>query len=188
MNKLNEFISSKQGKRVSLGKLWQQYIAVNQSVNGLCIDIGHWSTFWSASLTVLFTGFITLQCYLFYIVTFVPTLPFIWRSYFISALFNWTMFQVSIIKMCSNVVKCNSAIERANRKFYLAFFCASVLKPNAEMLEKTIILKAELLQNSHRLRPYCMVLLDNYRITSKTFYMVCVWMFWQLNLLIDFFP
>ena len=165
-------------KNTSLGKLWQQYIAVNQAVNDLCSDIGNWSTFWSASLTIFFIGFITLQCYLFYIVTFVPTLPFIWRSYFITALFNVTVFQFSIIQMCSSVAKCNSAIEKANQKFYLAFFCPGAFKSKPEKLEKAIILKAELLQSSHRLRPYCMVLLDNYRITSKTFYMVCAWTLW----------
>ncbi|KAH9404164.1 hypothetical protein TYRP_014680 [Tyrophagus putrescentiae] len=74
--------------------------------------------------------------------------------------------------MCSSVAKCNSAIEKANQKFYLAFFCPGAFKSKPEKLEKAIILKAELLQSSHRLRPYCMVLLDNYRITSKTFYML----------------
>ncbi|KAH9391809.1 hypothetical protein TYRP_022516 [Tyrophagus putrescentiae] len=45
-------------------------------------------------------------------------------------------------------------------------------KDGFKWLPKTYQLKAEWLQSAHRLRLYCMVLLDNYRITSKTFYLI----------------
>ncbi len=168
MNQLNEFLlgSRKQRKNnAPLGRLWQQFTSLNQSVIELAVDISHWSAFWSPSLTTFLVGFITFQCYLVYIVTLVPTLSFFWRSYFTYVLVNCTVFHIYIIQLCSKVVQVNGAIERANRRFYLACFCISgafKTKQAAEKLAKAIILKAELLQNSHRLRPYCMVLLDNY--------------------------
>ena len=180
LNQLNEqFLSSRsssskqKSKNIFFGRLWRQFISVNRSVIELAVDISHRSAFWSPSLTIYFFGFITFQCYLLYIVAFVPTLTFFWRSYFTLALVNWTVFQIYVIQVCSVVVRCNGAIERANRKFYLEFFlCAGAFKTKPKKLTKTLILKAEWLQSSHRLRPYCMVLLDNYRITSQTFYLV----------------
>ena len=92
------------------------------------------------------------------------------------------------------MVRRNGALERANRRFYLLAFvgAGAQLKTEAEtaaeaeaetetaaeraqkriLARAIILLKAELLQGSHRLQPYCLVLLDNYRITSKTFYLV----------------
>ncbi|KAH9390524.1 hypothetical protein TYRP_022939 [Tyrophagus putrescentiae] len=55
MNQLNEFLlgSRKQRKNnAPLGRLWQQFTSLNQSVIELAVDISHWSAFWSPSLTL----------------------------------------------------------------------------------------------------------------------------------------
>ncbi len=51
---------------------------------------------------------------------------------------------------------------------------SNMLKKNWKgvLLNALCVLQVEWLQGSQRLKPYCMHLLDNYRVTSKTFYMV----------------
>ncbi|KAH9390521.1 hypothetical protein TYRP_022936 [Tyrophagus putrescentiae] len=77
-----------------------------------------------------------VACYLVYIVTLVPTLSFFWRSYFTYVLVNCTVFHIYIIQLCSRVVQVNGAIERANRRFYLACFCISGAFKTKQAAEK----------------------------------------------------
>ena len=114
-----------------------------------------------------------MQCYLAYITLFADDrLPLIARLYFAYALFDVEALQYALLYQCAQVASLNGAIEAANRQFYLNF----QKMDNFKLVNGngTAILKAEWLQSSGRLRPYAMLLLDNYRITVKTFYLVTI--------------
>ncbi|KAH9398041.1 hypothetical protein TYRP_019415 [Tyrophagus putrescentiae] len=114
-------------------------------------------------------GQITIQSYMAYITFFVSDIPLNSLVIFAYAAVFMEVIIFMLVYFSSKVAKCSSAIERANAQFFMNF---SQLGGFKFYLPKGQVLKAEWLQSAHRLRPYCMVLLDNYRITSKTFYLV----------------
>ncbi|KAH9390394.1 hypothetical protein TYRP_023098, partial [Tyrophagus putrescentiae] len=155
---------------------WRKYLAINGSIISLAVDIERSSALWTASLTIYLGGLITLQCYEVYIVFFKENASFAAVFVFLYAIVEIGMVQFLLIRTAAKVVKTNGAIERVNR--VLAFHFSQLFnlkrrssKTGATAVNLKELLKAEWLQQSHRLKPYCMHLLDNYRITSKTFYM-----------------
>ncbi|KAH9390403.1 hypothetical protein TYRP_023107 [Tyrophagus putrescentiae] len=111
---------------------------------------------------------ITIQSYMAYITFFVNDIPLNSLVMFAYAAVFMEIIIFMLVFFCCKVAQCSGALERANAQFCMAF----LQKGGFKNFPKGLILKAEWLQSAHRLRPYCMVLLDNYRITSKTFYLV----------------
>ena len=101
-----------------------------------------------------------------YIVFFLPSLPLIARSLFLYSLLEVEAAQFALVHQCAKLATNGAKLEKACRQFYLASFV------NHKNNSKSFALKAEHLQTARRLRPFSMHLLDNYRITSKTFYAV----------------
>ncbi len=64
---------SKSSSTLGLKKCWLQYLLVNGSIMGLMSDIERYSNLWRISLTVYFSSFISLQCYVAYIAFFMKT-------------------------------------------------------------------------------------------------------------------
>lgn len=158
-----------------------KFLQLNQELNNLCSDIHSTAIFWSTPLTVFFCGFITMQSYVAYIVFFEPRLHPLNRAYFIGILFTLGLFLYLPIGVCSRLAAGNSAIERASSRFYCRYFSvgSSVQKQWQQKRAYLVrwLAKAEVLTARNRLRPYCMYLLDGYRITSRFFYMVMLFLF-----------
>ncbi|KAH9396760.1 hypothetical protein TYRP_003056 [Tyrophagus putrescentiae] len=129
----------------SIHSFWAAYEQLNGDLLRLCGHIRQSSAFWSPFLSVYFAGQIVIQCYVVYICFFIPSLPTVVKVMAIACFTLFLILLFAMISTCAQVAALNDGLERAN---------------------------AEWLQTSGRLEPYCMVLLDNYAISSKTFYLV----------------
>lgn len=177
LTKLNDKISKNFQRKFKVEKLaylqlivWKQFTSLNKNLANLCVDVKLYSDFWKVPISVYFAGYITLQCYLAYITFFMNTLPFLEQLFFAYALLVVELLLYTLLYMCARVAKINGKLERANRKFYLNFSYSGGF---TKVVNRLNIFQAERLQVSGRLRPFAIVLLDNYRITVDTFYLVC---------------
>lgn len=172
-------IFSKQNLNRLFSSTWRDYLAANHSLADLCSDIDRFSAYWGAPLTVYFVGFITIQCYFAYILFFVKDVDLLNRIFFLYVLLQVELFQFVLISELAKVAKLSGRLEKACLGFYLAAFIIKGRNSRRKLAKRSmnisiyfVLLKAEGLQLSGRLRAYSMHLLDNYRITSKTFYAV----------------
>lgn len=148
--------------------LWRKYLSLNRQLASLSVNIERCASFWSAPLSAYFGGFLLIQCYLMYILLFIQGLPLITRLFFGYIVLVTEMFHYVLIAQCAKVAKGSGRLEAVNGRFYrLAFLQAKILQGKIR-----VILKAESFALARRLLPYAMRLLDNYRVTSKTFYLV----------------
>lgn len=158
--------------------LWRQYLALNHSLLALCVHIERTASFWAAPVTVYLGGFIILQCYLAYATFFIKAeTPILVRLFFGYGLMIIAVLQYGLLLACSRVAKASGRLERVNREFYHSAFLIIDKRrgrgPDKNWLAHCFsILKAERLQAAGRLRPYAIHLLDSYRVTAKTFYLV----------------
>lgn len=86
--------------------------------------------------------------------------------------------QYALIFQCARVAKANDRQERISLRLYLAN-CLHLINKKVNGInfggvncKVSTLLKVESFTLCRRLRPYCLYLLDDYRITSKTFYVV----------------
>lgn len=105
----------------SLRRFWRQFISLNRTVIGLCSDIEAFSRYWRHFLTILFGTFITMQCYLAYIVFFIPSLTFVQKYIFIYVIVEVDFILFFFIHYCAKLVKANGRIEGESRQFYVRF-------------------------------------------------------------------
>lgn len=125
-----------------------------------------------------------MQCYLGYIAFFIAELPLAARCLFLYGLLEVQLAQFVLIMRCAKVAANSAQIERENGRFYVNIqqVClvqgellgnsVTISRKRWQLFDSYFILKAERLQLSGRLRPFAMRMLDNYLITSKTFYAV----------------
>ena len=106
---------------LGLKKCWLQYLLVNGSIMGLMSDIERYSDLWRISLTVYFSSFISLQCYVAYIAFFMQTAYIASKFLFFFGLLELEIFQFFLIHICAKVASTSSAIERENQKLGLLF-------------------------------------------------------------------
>ncbi|KAH9397261.1 hypothetical protein TYRP_003571 [Tyrophagus putrescentiae] len=78
---------------LGLKKCWLQYLSVNGSIISLMSDIERYSDLWRISLTVYFSSFISLQCYVAYIAFFMQTAYIASKFLFIFGLLELEIFQ-----------------------------------------------------------------------------------------------
>ena len=97
----------------------KNYLQINRFLAALMTDIENCASYYSAVLSVYFVGFITIQCYLAYIVFFVPNLIFLVKLFVFYSLVLIEFFQLLLIQKFSKLTECNSKLEKANAKFYL---------------------------------------------------------------------
>lgn len=99
-----------------------KYFNINRLINNLCIDIKKRSQFWTSSLTMLFIGYITIQCYLAYIVFIVANMPLIERLFILYAILSIELMQFSLIHQCAKINNANYQLEKINKKINFYFF------------------------------------------------------------------
>lgn len=101
--------------------LWNDYLRVNRLLISLSTDIEQCASYFSCPITVYFMGFITLQCYLAYIVFFVSNLNLFVNLFFLYCLTLVETCQFILNHSLSKLTQCNGKLEKANEKFYLLF-------------------------------------------------------------------
>lgn len=151
--------------------LTHQFLQLNGSLARLCAFTARCSAYWSPPLSAYFLGFTAIQCYMTYIVFFLPALPLVARSLFLYSLLEVEAAQFALVHQCAKVASNGTRLEKACGRFYLNLFVRRN-HPTGATFDCCFALKAAHLQTARRLRPYSMRLLDNYRVTSKTFYAV----------------
>ncbi|KAH9403721.1 hypothetical protein TYRP_014911 [Tyrophagus putrescentiae] len=144
-----------------------QFCRLNGVILATCRNIEAVGRFWQPVLTILFPYFITVQCYLMYLAVFVE-MPFDERVIFALVQCEMTPIFFFLIKQSAKVVSNNGRFLRENRRFYLTLTRMASDKDEVN-IESFII--------PHRFYSYAFKLLNEYRITSKTFE--------SLSLLID---
>ena len=160
----------RKNKTHKLAILWARFNGLNSQLNALCGNIDETTTFWKPPVTILILCLIVAQCYLMYIVLFIGTIPLAQKIIPFAAFIQSELALFLLIDQCARVVKWNRAIEHAIRKFcFMSCKWRVVLRIRKDISQ---ILKAETLQSSRRLHCYAFRMFDDYRITSKTFYVV----------------
>lgn len=173
----------KQQKSFAIQKFsWARYLGLQRQLASLAVDIERCSDFWTANLSAYFFGFLLIQAYQAYTVLFSADLPPVSQIFFTYILIATETFQYLLIHQCAKVASGNGRLERVNARFYSLHFCAGfvhfpgqVTAFKRRQADKRVILKAAAFQAFQRLRPYALHLLDDYRITSKTFYVVLIY-------------
>lgn len=150
---------------------WNLFLSLNRCSSNLVVDIDKCSNYWKTPLSGYFLGFLAINCYLVYILLFIPQLPLVAKSFFTFAFFFTEIFQYFLIHQCSKVAKESRQIEKVCFSFCY-FYLRKCTLNRKNVANFSTLLKIEHFQVQGRLKPYCMKLLDNYRITSKTFYVV----------------
>ncbi|KAH9406339.1 Galectin, partial [Tyrophagus putrescentiae] len=85
-------------------------------------------------------------------------------------------FHWALIHQCAKVATGNRCLKKANARFYKLVFLSSQQIGHLKNNQSSVFqIKAEWLQLHHRLHPFAVHLLDSYRITSKTFYLVSIY-------------
>ncbi len=97
----------------------KNYLHINRFLAVLMTDIENCANYYSSVLSVYFVGFITIQCYLAYIVFFVPNLIFLVKLFVFYSLVLVETFQFALIQSLCKLTTCNGKLEKANAKFYL---------------------------------------------------------------------
>ena len=101
-----------------LPKLWGGNQVTNKRVNQLCVNIEDYAQFWKASLTIVFIGYITMLCYLLYIVAFVGSTPLAMRMFLLILLVNFVVALFGLIDQSARMDRLNGQIEQVNREFF----------------------------------------------------------------------
>ncbi len=153
-----------------------RFLELNKNLAYLAKNFKQFSAFWVVPLSTHFAALIAVQCYLAYISFFVTRLFVFLRILLIYGLFLAEALQWALIHRCAKVATENRRLEKVNARFYSLLFINSKENKHFTKSKNQVIfqIKAEWLGSHHRLRPFVMHLLDNCRITSKTFYFVGV--------------
>lgn len=127
--------------RKKFTSVWKAYFATNQSITHLCENIKKSSDAWTAPFSAYFAGLISLQCYLMYILLFIPGLPFFSQFIFGYGFLVLLLSQFLLISQCAKVAKNGKQIESANLAFYMNLLCQQKFKlPRSKLLLKVKIL------------------------------------------------
>ncbi len=167
---LNNLIEKKKNKSTS------SILDLNKNLAYLATDIWRFSSFWAGPLSTHFASFIAIQCYLGYVAFFVRELSVFFKVLFVYGLLLVETFHWALIHQCAKVATGNRCLKKANAHFYKLVFLSSQQIGHLKNNQSSVFqIKAEWLQLHHRLHPFAVHLLDSYRITSKTFYLVSIY-------------
>lgn len=118
--KLQSFQSQEKVPR-SLDHVWAAFIVLNRSLNKCCTDVHRTATYWSLPLSVYFLLFITLNCYLTYIVFFVKHAHLAAHALFVYGLVEVEAGLYFVVALCARLSKMNRKVEKGCGNFYRTF-------------------------------------------------------------------
>lgn len=173
--------------------IWLKYLTINRHIVAICTDLNEYARFWAIYLSILFSCYILLQCYLTYAILFGMKGAVVaswWRALFPLLTVALVGAEVGLIKECACVVSLNRKLLNQNRIFRMCYqnnvgwFGAAVPHRNilkvcyrdgGKFVEGSFVhshTQAESLQDSRLLHWYAFRLFGNYRITRKSFHIV----------------
>ena len=167
IDKLNRIKSIKQAKVVSKWK-WYYLTGINTKLIPLYALIRQYSGQCKPLLSVILPYHITFGCYVLH--TFTQVDDFSVKSFLCLLLLVCISLLFLVTTQCASVVQYNSRIEHS----YGHFYQFAVQSQTFAYFPLSVQLKEVELQTHHRLHSYAFRLFDNYRITSRTFFMVSV--------------
>lgn len=103
-----------------------RYLLFNRRLAKLASDIKQYSEYWSIPLSGYFSGFLAMQCYLAYIVFFIPLSNTFSQLFFVYSLLTLETLQWALIFQCAKVAKTNNRLEKINYCFYLTSFFSTI--------------------------------------------------------------
>lgn len=178
-------------RRPNSRAIWTTYLAFNRQYLFICQLIDAYAEHYWPLLTLVYVYTIGLQCYTCFVVLMYASIPFLYRSTLAvgtlsmgSLLFIDTHFLASVAKNNGRILKINYQYYQLmqGRRAHGLINPRHLLKVSLVRLKFAHFschvcyfcfgLKAESFHNSRRLRYYAFSLFGNYRITSKSFYMV----------------
>ena len=96
-----------------------RFYQLNQIVVDIAKMTQEYARFCTPLLSILIPFYISMQCYLLYIVFFVDSMPIIMKQLFSVTIAEMNLYLFVIIRQCAGVVTNNGRLEKQNRKFYL---------------------------------------------------------------------
>src|SRR5699024_8091378 len=152
-----------QGQRSShmIHCAWYYYVRQNHRMVSLTRTIREYTRFCGPLLSAITPFYISVQCYMSYVVLFVNTVPLGDKYFFMLVVLELNVFLFVIIDQCACVAKMNQRLERENGRICFEF---SVHRAG---LGKCLMIKTEVFQATKRFYKYSFRILTNYRICSK---------------------
>lgn len=112
-------------------KYWSKYLRLNRDVVHICGQISLNSRFWSPCLSLVMPDFIILLSYLLQILVTTSLESEHTRYVDLFEMGVFVVFLYLLIDKCALVVDHNGAIQRQNRRFYLAAFVPAKMPRNS---------------------------------------------------------
>lgn len=173
-------ITSKSNKGQTLAH-WYAYLRLQRTTVHICRTIRDYSHYCVFLLSALIPFYISVQCYLVYIVIF-QDIPLHQKQFFMIDVGEMNLCLFVLVRECAKVVSLNQAIEVQNRKFYTKFSQLGIIvvsrdRKLARRAHARRLMQIQMMQSYRRLHSYAFRVVGNYRITSKSYNLVIFYIF-----------
>lgn len=101
---------------------WWFYLKLNRTLTELSQTIKQYNRYCSPLISIIVPFYISVQCYLLFIVFKVTHIPLIWKQLFLIDVSIINLFLLIIITQCAGVVKINQRLEFESRRFCMLVF------------------------------------------------------------------
>mgnify|MGYP007002762270 CR=1 FL=1 len=149
---------------------WATFTRLNSRLVFLYRTIEDYSRYCDPFLGAIFPYYITVQCYIIYIIVFIPDFPPpLQVAIMYVAFLECNLFLFATTHECAVIVRYSGGLVRLNRRFAFEFNQKLMNFPSV-ISDQSKLVKAE--EASRRLHRYAFTVFANFRITSKMYYMV----------------
>lgn len=165
----------------SSGLLYRNFQRANIEYSTICRHITAYASFCQPVLTITIPMYITVHCYLLFVVLQRDGTPLMKKTHFLISVVELELFLFYIVFHAAKVVQCHGKMARENRKYLKSCFKSIQLVNQKKKTQSynqqsfsvlLMLLKAEGLQAPKLFYRYAFTWCGNYRITMKTFHMV----------------
>lgn len=159
--------------RSSCSNNWTTFCRLNRKWIFLCRMIEEYSRYCTPFLCIVYPFYITVQCYLLYIIAFV-NIPSSQVATLYLAVLQCNLFLFVLTHECAVIVKKNGSFERLTREFIFKYHLQKMTTNNGVFTnqDKYQLVKVDLFLGNKRLHRYVFKLFAYFRITSKMYYLV----------------
>ena len=152
---------------------WATFTRLNCRLVFLYRAIEDYSRYCDPFLGAIFPYYITVQCYIIYIIVFIPDFPPLQVAIMYVAFLECNLFLFATTHECAVIVRYSGGLVRLNRRFAFELNRKLIVEKNfPSVISQSKLVKAEGFLASRRLHRYAFTVFANFRITSKMYYMV----------------
>ncbi|KAH9395913.1 hypothetical protein TYRP_020328 [Tyrophagus putrescentiae] len=177
-----EMGGSKSCDHISLQPIWHRYYDLNAELVEICLHIKAYARFWSSFLTLMFPYLIFVQCYLLYLAVIAEGIAFELTYIYKLGIAELMPLFFMLIGQCAKVVAINNRVLVENRRFFVAYSQLTLRGGGGDnhgrgyqQFRAQRLMKAENFQIVRALHTYSFKVFTSYRITSKTFHSIIVY-------------